>query len=158
MPDGDYAAFLERRRGTAYPEGDFVNEEGAVLGRHRGMIRYTIGQRKGLGIALGEPAFVLQKDAAHNRVVLGKEEKLFTRRIAARDANWIACDKPTDGMRVTAKTRYSQKEAEAVIYVTEQGFTAEFSEPQRAATPGQAMVLYDGDVVIGGGTIIGSDE
>ena len=158
VPDGDYAAFLERRRGTAYPEGDFVNEEGAVLGRHRGMIRYTIGQRKGLGIALGEPAFVLQKDAAHNRVVLGKEEKLFTRRIAARDANWIACDKPTDGMRVTAKTRYSQKEAEAVIYVTEQGFTAEFSEPQRAATPGQAMVLYDGDVVIGGGTIIGSDE
>ncbi len=153
VPDGDYAAFLEKRRGAAYPIGDFVNEEGAVLGRHRGMVRYTIGQRKGLGIALGEPAFVLYKDAEQNRVVLGREEKLFTRRIFAREANWIACEQPPEGLRVSAKTRYSQKEAGAVIHLTEQGFVAEFDEPQRAATPGQGMVLYDGEVVIGGGTI-----
>lgn len=153
IPDGDYVSFLEKRRGMPYPEGSYVDETGTVLGRHRGMVRYTIGQRKGLGIALGEPAFVLRKDAAQNLVVLGREEKLFSRRITARDANWIACDQPTDGMRVTAKTRYSQKEAAAVIHLTEQGFVAEFDEPQRAATPGQAMVLYDGETVIGGGTI-----
>ncbi len=159
VPEGDYAGFLEQRRGTPYPKGNFINEEGAVLGKHQGIIRYTIGQRKGLGIALGEPAFVLEKDAVKNTVMLGKEDRLFSRRIVADRVNWIACEKPEDGLLVTAKTRYSQKEAEAKLHLLENGqILAEFKEPQRAAAPGQAMVFYDGNVVVGGGTILGKEE
>ncbi len=157
VPDGNYAGFLENYRGKPYPAGNFVNEAGICLGQHQGIIRYTVGQRKGLGIALGTPAFVLSKNAIDNTVVLGAEEKLFTKRIVADRVNWIACEKPTEGMKVTAKTRYSQKEAEAALHITEQGVVAEFKEPQRAATPGQAMVFYDGEVVVGGGTIIGGE-
>ncbi|MBR5236574.1 MAG: tRNA 2-thiouridine(34) synthase MnmA [Clostridia bacterium] len=154
VPDGDYGTFLEAFQGKVYPPGDFVDEEGKFLGQHQGIIRYTVGQRKGLGIALGAPAFVLRKDAAQNQVVLGAEDRLFTKRVAACDVNWIAWEKPVDGTKVTAKTRYSQKEASAKIYATETGVMAEFEEPQRAPAPGQAMVFYDGDVVVGGGTII----
>lgn len=157
VPDGDYAAFLERHRAEPYPAGDFVDTKGRVLGRHKGIVRYTIGQRKGLGIALGVPAFVLEKRAAENQVVLGAEEGLFSRRIMAEQMNWIACETPPEGLLVTAKTRYSPKEAEAVLHLTETGVTAEFKEPQRAAAPGQAMVFYDGDVVVGGGTITGGE-
>lgn len=158
VPDGDYAGFLENYRGKVYPVGHFVDETGQILGRHQGVIRYTVGQRKGLGIALGKPAFVLSKNAKDNTVVLGmEEEKLFTRRIMADRVNWIACDAPPEGLTVTAKTRYSQKEAEATLHLTERGVLAEFKEPQRAATPGQAMVFYDGEVVVGGGTIIGGE-
>ncbi len=158
VPDGDYAAFLEKRRGKAYPKGDFVSADGKVLGQHQGIIRYTIGQRKGLGIALGEPAFVLAKNADTNQVILGSEEKLFARRVLADSTNWIACEKPQDGMKVTAKTRYSHKESEATLHILENGvILAEFSEPQRAPAPGQAMVFYDGEVVIGGGTIISGE-
>ncbi len=158
VPDGDYAAFLEKRRGKAYPKGDFVSADGNVLGQHQGIIRYTIGQRKGLGIALGEPAFVLAKNADTNQVILGSEEKLFARRVLADRTNWIACEKPQDGMKVTAKTRYSHKESEATLHILENGvILAEFSEPQRAPAPGQAMVFYDGEVVIGGGTIISGE-
>ncbi|MBE7036949.1 MAG: tRNA 2-thiouridine(34) synthase MnmA [Ruminococcaceae bacterium] len=158
VPDGDYAGFLESYRGKRYPTGNFVDESGHVLGTHQGLIRYTVGQRKGLGIALGTPAFVLSKNAEKNTVVLGtEEEKLFTKRIMADRVNWIACDTPPEGLKVTAKTRYSQREAEATLHVTEQGVLAEFKEPQRAATPGQAMVFYDGEVVIGGGTIVGGE-
>ncbi len=157
VPDGNYAGFLENYRGKPYPAGNFVNEEGTCLGQHQGIICYTVGQRKGLGIALGTPAFVLSKNAIDNTVVLGAEEKLFTKRIVADRVNWIACEEPTEGMKVTAKTRYSQKEAEATLHITEKGVVAEFKEPQRAATPGQAMVFYDGEVVVGGGTIIGGE-
>ncbi|MBR6728667.1 MAG: tRNA 2-thiouridine(34) synthase MnmA [Clostridia bacterium] len=159
VPDGDYAHFLEERRGAGYPVGSFVDEKGAVLGEHKGLIRYTVGQRKGLGIALGHPAFVLAKDAAQNRVILGEESRLFSTRIRARDVNWIACEQPPEGLRVTAKTRYSQKESEAVLHLLENGeVLAEFKEPQRAAAPGQAMVFYDGDVVVGGGIITNGTE
>jgi len=159
VPDGDYAAFLEKRLGTAYPKGEFINETGDILGRHQGIIRYTIGQRKGLGIALGEPAFVLSKNAETNQVILGPEEKLFKTRVLADRVNWIACEKPQDKIRVTAKTRYSHKESEAVLHLLENGkVLAEFSQPQRAPAPGQAMVFYDGDVVVGGGTIISGDR
>ena len=158
VPDGDYAVFLENYRGKTYPAGDFIDETGKVLGRHQGVIRYTVGQRKGLGIALGAPAFVLSKNALDNTVVLSnQEEKLFTKRIVADGVNWIACDVPPEGLKVTAKTRYSQKEAEAILHLTEGGVVAEFKEAQRAATPGQAMVFYDGEVVVGGGTIIGGE-
>ncbi|MBE7010848.1 MAG: tRNA 2-thiouridine(34) synthase MnmA [Ruminococcaceae bacterium] len=154
VPDGDYAGFLESYRQAMYPPGDFVDEEGKVLGRHQGVIRYTVGQRKGLGIALGKPVFVLAKDAPNNRVVLGEESALYTNRVYAKKVNWIACDAPSGSLRVTAKTRYSQKEAEAVLHPLEGGgVLAEFTDKQRAATPGQAMVFYDGDVVVGGGLI-----
>ncbi len=158
VPDGDYAAVLELLKGAAYPDGDFVDEAGNVLGRHKGLIRYTVGQRKGLGIALGAPAFVLSKNAEKNQVVLGAETGLFSNRVYARDVNWIACDKETDGMEVTAKIRYSQKETKAKLYGTENGVVAEFSEPQRAAAPGQSMVFYDGEVVVGGGYIEGGER
>ncbi len=158
VPDGDYAAFLESRRKKPYEKGHFVNENGEVLGQHQGIIRYTIGQRKGLGIALGEPAFVLKKDVEKNQVILGKEEKLFSHRVLADRLNWIACEAPTEGMTVTAKTRYSHKESLAKLHLLSGGrILAEFSEAQRAAAPGQAMVFYDGDVVVGGGTIISGD-
>ena len=159
VPDGDYAAFLEKRSGTAYPKGNFVNEAGEVLGQHQGIIRYTIGQRKGLGIALGQPAFVLSKNAKTNQVILGTEEKLFSRRVFADRLNWIACEKPSGGMEVTAKTRYSHKESKATLHLLDNDLVlAEFAEPQRAPAPGQAMVFYDGDVVVGGGTIISGDK
>ena len=159
VPDGDYAAFLEQVHGKSFPKGNFVDEVGKVLGQHQGIIRYTIGQRKGLGIALGEPAFVLRKDAGKNQVILGKEDKLFATRVMADRLNWIACDKPTEGMTVTAKTRYSHKESVATLHLIAEGkILAEFKEPQRAAAPGQAMVFYDGDVVVGGGTIISGEN
>ncbi len=158
VPDGDYAAFLEKRSGTSYAKGDFVNEDGKILGQHQGIIRYTIGQRKGLGIALGEPAFVLSKNADTNQVVLGAEEKLFARRVKADRTNWIACERPVDGMEVTAKTRYSHKESKATLHLLDESVVlAEFTEPQRAPAPGQAMVFYDGEVVVGGGTIISGE-
>ncbi|MBE7021933.1 MAG: tRNA 2-thiouridine(34) synthase MnmA [Ruminococcaceae bacterium] len=154
VPDGDYAGFLEARRGEAYPIGQFVDEDGHALGEHKGIVRYTIGQRKGLGIALGRPAFVLSKDAVENRVVLGEESRLFSTRVRAEQVNWIACEKPPEMLRVTAKTRYSHQAAEAVLHVPEEGVVlAEFKKPQRAPAPGQAMVFYDGDVVVGGGII-----
>lgn len=156
VPDGDYAAFLENHLASPCPEGDFVDENGTILGKHQGIIRYTVGQRKGLGIALGKPAFVLSKNAETNQVVLStKEEKLFTSRVYADRLNWIACESPTEGMVVSAKTRYSHKESKAILHLLENDLVmAEFAEPQRAPAPGQAMVFYDGDVVVGGGTII----
>lgn len=153
VPDGDYAAVLELLRGAPYPEGDFVDAEGNMLGRHKGIVRYTVGQRKGLGIALGTPAFVLSKNAENNQVVLGDEDGLFSKRIFARDVNWIATNEIADGTEVTVKIRYSQKESRAKLYKTENGVVAEFFEAQRAAAPGQSMVFYDGDVVVGGGYI-----
>ncbi len=159
VPDGDYAGFLERRKGSPYPKGSFIAEDGSPLGEHQGIIRYTIGQRKGLGIALGTPAFVLEKNALENTVTLGSEEKLFSRRIVADRLNWIACEVPPEGLRVTAKTRYSHKESEAVLHFLDNDrILAEFKEPQRAAAPGQAMVFYDGEIVVGGGTILGKEE
>ncbi len=154
VPDGDYVGFLERELGIKATPGEFTDASGKLLGMHQGLIRYTVGQRKGLGITFGKPTFVIKKDAESNRIVLGDEESLFTRKVFARDVNLIACDKVADGMYVTAKTRYSQKEAEAKLFATETGVLAEFTEPQRAPSPGQAMVFYDADVVIGGGTIL----
>ncbi|MCR4668623.1 MAG: tRNA 2-thiouridine(34) synthase MnmA [Clostridia bacterium] len=155
VPDGDYAGFLKRYRGTEYPPGDFVDKDGNVLGRHKGIVAYTIGQRKGLGLALPAPMYVIRKDVAGNRVILGYNGDLMTKRFRAADCNWIAVEKPFDGMRVEAKIRYSQKVSPAVIHPLEDGCCeVEFDEPQRAPTPGQAAVFYDDDTVVGGGTIV----
>ncbi len=155
VPDGDYVKFMEQYTGKHYPAGDFLDASGKVVGRHRGAVAYTIGQRKGLGIALGEPAYVFKKDMAANTVSVGKESLLFTKGLIAGDLNWIAFDRPEFPLRLKAKTRYRQQEQWATAYPHSDGIRLEFDEPQRAVTPGQAVVMYDGDTVLGGGTITG---
>ena len=154
IKDGDYAGFLEKTMGITTPQGDFVYKDGTALGKHKGIIHYTIGQRKGLGISYKHPIFVLDKNPENNIVTLGENIDLFTNRLTADDLNWIAIDKPTSDIRVTAKTRYSQKEAPAIIHpVDEDKVVVEFEQSQRAITKGQAVVFYDGEYVVGGGTI-----
>ena len=153
VPDGDYVSFL-RSQGVELTPGDFVDEEGHVLGRHRGLPCYTIGQGKGLGIAVGKHVYVLAKNEADNTVVLGDNDKLFRRELTANRVNWIAGEAPAAPFRCTAKTRYSQVEAPALAEPLPEGrVRLTFDEPQRAITAGQAAVLYDGDEVLGGGTI-----
>ncbi len=154
VPDGDYAAFIERTADYVSQKGDYLNLNGEIIGKHNGVIHYTIGQRKGLGIALGKPAFVISKNAKDNTVVLGDEEFLFYKKVLVRDVNFIPFDNLSGEMRVTAKLRYSQKEQPAVIKPLEGGeVLVEFDNPQRAPSQGQAAVFYDGDIVVGGGVI-----
>ena len=142
--------------GVCCPPGKFVDESGRVLGQHKGIHHYTIGQRKGLGIAAEKPLYVIQKDMASNRVILGGNDRLFSRTLTARDCNWIAMASLNNTLRVEAKARYSQTAAAAAVSPNDDGtVTVIFDEPQRALTAGQAVVFYDGDVVIGGGTICG---
>ena len=153
IPDGDYTAFL-RRKGCALQEGNFVDESGRVLGRHKGLPCYTIGQGKGLGISVGRHVYVLEKRAADNTIVLGDDSALYRRELTARAVNWIAGEAPEGTVRCTAKTRYSQKDASARAEPLPAGrVRLVFDEPQRAITAGQAVVLYDGEAVLGGGTI-----
>ena len=155
VPDGDYAQFIRRFTGTDSPCGDFVDTSGKVLGIHKGIINYTVGQRKHLGISLGRPAYVVKKDIEANKVVIGDEKDLYTTSLTADDFNLISVPEITEPMRVTAKTRYSQKEQPATVsYIGDGVYRVDFDEPQRAVTSGQAVVLYDGDVVVGGGTIV----
>lgn len=154
VPDGDYGAFLERYTGETFPPGDFVDANGTVLGQHRGHVRYTLGQRKGLNIALGERAYVTAKDTQKNTVTLGKDRELYAPALEARGLNLIACDSLEQETSCTVKIRHSQQEAPAVALQTgEDRLLVRFETPQRAITPGQAVVLYSGDVVLGGGTI-----
>ena len=153
VPDGDYVSFLQSQ-GVELTPGDFVDEEGHVLGRHRGLPCYTIGQGKGLGIAVGKHVYVLAKNEADNTVVLGDNDRLFRRELTANRVNWIAGEAPAAPFRCTAKTRYSQVEAPVLAEpLSDNRLRLTFDEPQRAITAGQAAVLYDGDEVLGGGTI-----
>ena len=154
VPDGDYAAFIEKYTGRISAPGDFTDISGCPIGKHNGLIRYTVGQRKGLGISLGKPAYVVTKDTASNRVVLGDENLLFYRRVLVKDVNFIPFDRLKSDMRVTAKLRYRHIEQPARIFPDENGVIVEFDEPQRAPSPGQSAVFYDGDTVIGGGIIV----
>lgn len=155
VPDGDYAAFIERRTGKAYPRGNFVLESGEVVGEHNGLIRYTIGQRKGLGIAYKQPLYVCAKDLEKNEVVLTTGASLFTAEVTATDVNLISVPEIKGEMRVKARTRYNMKEQSGTaVQLDENTIKVIFDEPQRAVTTGQALVLYDGDCVVGGGTII----
>ncbi len=155
VPDGDYAAFLRRYTGKTYPEGDFVLRDGTVVGRHRGIVNYTIGQRRGLGVAWSESLYVLGKDLEHNRVILGTERELYIREVMVRNMNWIGGRPPEMPFRCTAVTRYHQKEAPAEIFpLPDGGIRVVFDEERRAVSPGQAVVLYDGDRVLGGGEAV----
>ena len=153
VPDGDYARFMEDFTGKHYPAGDFLDVGGKKVGTHSGAVRYTIGQRKGLGLAMGAPVYVCAKDMQANTVTVGPEDALFDRVVYADEVNWIAFPELTGPLRVTARTRYHQVEQAATVYPAECGFRLEFDQPQRAPTPGQAVVLYQGDTVLGGGTI-----
>lgn len=159
IPDGDYGRFLEEYLGHPLPEGDYLNVQGEVLGKHRGMARYTMGQRKGLGIALGAPAYVLSKDPVRNTVTLGKEESLYCTRFLVRNPNWIAVSSLTCPTEATVKTRYTQREAKALLHPLPDGMVlVELSSPERAVTPGQSAVFYQDDLLLGGGFIIGEGK
>ena len=154
VPDGDYGAFLERRTGLREPEGEILNLEGRVVGHHRGAIRYTIGQRRGLGVAAKQPLYVVAKDMEKHTVTVGPESALYSRELIASDFNWLSIPEPEHPIRVTARTRYRQRENLATVWPLA-GSRARivFDQAQRAITPGQAVVLYDGELVLGGGTI-----
>lgn len=154
VQNGSYADFIETYTGKTYPAGDFIDKNGNVLGRHKGIIRYTIGQRKGLGLSLREPMYVMAVNPADNTVVLGSDSDLFTPELTAKDINLISVDSIDTPMRVKAKVRYRHTEQWATVTQTDDDtIKVVFDEPQRAITRGQAVVLYDGDNVVGGGTI-----
>lgn len=154
VPDGNYAAFIEKNTEHAIKEGNFLSMDGTVLGKHRGIVHYTIGQRKGLGISLGRPAFVVAKSAKDQTVTLGENRDLFTTRLTVSDVNLIPFDQLSTPTTLLAKARYRQEAAPARVEQTgEAELTVEFKEPQRAISPGQSLVLYDGDLVVGGGII-----
>ena len=153
-PDGDYAAAIQRLSGRKYPAGHFVDSEGKILGTHKGIIHYTIGQRRGLGLSASEPQYVLEKRRADNAVVLGGEDSLLCKAFCAVEFNWIMWDAPPNILRAKARIRYHHMEQWATVRVTgAESVEIEFDEPQRAVTPGQAVVLYLGDCVLGGGII-----
>jgi len=153
-PDGDYAGFIERHTGQASPKGDFISPGGQVLGEHNGIIHYTIGQRKGLGLYGPTPQYVSAIDPRANTVTVGSSDDLFANSLTAHDINLIPVDKLDGPLNVTAKIRYSQPAQPAKLWqIGPDELYVEFEKPQRAITPGQAVVLYDGDLVIGGGTI-----
>ena len=154
IPDGDYLSFLERYTGHSYAAGDFLDLEGKTVGQHRGAVAYTLGQRKGLGLAMGAPVYVCDKDMAANTVTVGPNEALYRTSLRAADWNWIAFPQPEALLRCMAKARSRMTEQPATVYPEENGVArVVFDQPQRALTPGQAVVLYDGDTVLGGGTV-----
>lgn len=154
VPDGDYMAFLQRYTKKEYPCGNYLDLQGKIVGRHKGAVAYTFGQRKGLNLALGSPVYVCDKDMQQNTVTVGPNEALFHTTLLANDWNWISIDCLTQPLRVMAKARSRMNEQPATVYPDADGAArVVFDEPQRALTPGQAVVLYDGDTVIGGGTI-----
>jgi len=154
VPDGDYSSFIEKYTGKTYPPGDIIDLEGKIIGRHKGLIRYTIGQRRGLGVAANIPIYVAAKSTAANTVTLAEDGALYSKSLSAKDINFIACEDLKKPKRVMVKTRYLQAAQPAIAEQTgENSLHIEFDSPQRAITPGQAAVMYDGDIVVGGGTI-----
>lgn len=154
VPDGDYAGFIENFTGKTYPVGNFVDLQGHVLGQHQGIIRYTNGQRKGLGVAFGKPMYVAGKDIENNTVTLCTNEELFSKELTAIDFNWLIPN-PDKIIKSKARVRYNMKEQPATAYILDNGdVKVIFDEPQRAITKGQAVVLYNDDTVLGGGTIV----
>jgi tRNA-specific 2-thiouridylase len=154
VENGDYAAFIEAYTGRRSPEGNITDTENNVLGRHRGLVRYTLGQRRGLGVACNKPMYAAAKNQADNTLVIGDESSLYSKSLSANRINLIAVENLFQPLRLGVRTRYLQKESYALVEQTgPDTIRVEFEEPQRAITPGQAAVFYDGDVVVGGGTI-----
>ena len=154
IPDGDYGKFMECNTGKKYPQGDIIDPDGKVLGRHNGIVRYTLGQRKGLGVGANHRVYVTKKDMTANTITLGEETCLFSKTLTARKINLIALSQICGKIRVMVKTRYLQKEKPAVIEQTDADeIKVFFDESERAITPGQSVVFYDGETVIGGGII-----
>lgn len=154
VPDGDYARVVEMHAGRSFAEGNFVDREGNILGRHKGIIRYTVGQRRGLGISAAEPLYVCEIRPESAEVVLGVSRELLCSTVRAADFNWISGEAPKNEFRCRAKLRYRQPEQWVTVTpVGTDEVTLRFDDPQKAPAPGQAAVLYDGDTVIGGGTI-----
>lgn len=155
VPDGDYVGFIERYTGEKFPDGSFAGIDGTDFGKSKNIINYTLGQRRGLGVAYTKPLYVCAIDAENNRVILGDNEDLFTDTVTADSVNLISVDSLKEPVRVSAKVRYRHKEQPASAWQTEDGLLhIKFDEPQRAVTKGQSVVLYDGDTVVGGGKII----
>ena len=154
IPDGDYAGFITKRCGEQQ-SGDIVLSDGTKLGKHKGLIHYTIGQRKGVGISYSEPLFVVTKDMEHNRLIMGKADEVYSDSLVAGDVNFIPFDTLTEPITCTAQTRYHQKDAECTVSPMNDGkVLVTFKEPHKAISKGQAVVFYDGEYVIGGGTIL----
>lgn len=154
VDDNDYGRFICENTQNEIRPGNFVDTKGNILGRHKGIVHYTVGQRKGLGISFGKPMFVVSIDAKNNTVVLGDENEVFSKSLIANDLNFISIDSFNEPLRVKAKIRYSAKESEAEIIPLDNGkVRVVFDIPQRAITPGQSVVFYDDDIVVGGGTI-----
>lgn len=154
IPDNDHGAYIKKQVPSKIREGNFVDKKGNILGKHKGIVYYTIGQRKGLGIALGTPMFVIDINPLRNEVVLGSEEDIFKTNLVAKDMNFIPFDALKEPMQVEAKIRYSAKPSKAVIYPYGDGrVRVEFENKQRAITKGQSVVFYDGDILLGGGLI-----
>lgn len=155
VPDGDYASFIEETTDEGSRPGNFVLSDGSVVGTHKGIIHYTVGQRKGLGLSLGHPVFVLEIRPDTNEIVVGTGEESLTRKVRARQINFMSVEDLPEKKRVFAKIRYNHKGAWCTAEKTgEDEILCIFDEPQRAVTPGQALVLYDGEYVLGGGTIV----
>ena len=154
VKDNDYANYVKRHANQDIKEGNFVDTKGNILGRHKGIVFYTIGQRKGLGIAFGKPMFVLDINPETNEVILGSNDDLFSNELIAKDVNLITVDEITEPIRVEAKIRYSARPAAATVYNNgKDSIRIVFDEPQRAITKGQSVVMYQGDKVVGGGII-----
>jgi tRNA-specific 2-thiouridylase len=154
VDDNDYGKFIENNTDKKIVPGNFVDTKGNILGKHRGIIYYTVGQRKGLGIAFGKPMYVVDIDVENNNVILGDDSEVFNDKLIAYDLNFISIDTLEVPMKVKAKIRYSAKEADAIIIPIEKDkVRVEFETPQRAITRGQSVVFYDGDLVVGGGVI-----
>lgn len=154
IPNGDYVSFIERNSTACFPEGNFVAPDGRVLGRHQGIIRYTVGQRKGLGIALGQPAFVACKDPLANTVTLCSDAELYRDTLTAHSLNFLVNDHGLDHFRAEAKIRYRHQPAAATVTrIDEDRVQVRFDTPQRAIAPGQSLALYDGNTLLGGGII-----
>lgn len=155
VEDGDYAGFIEKRTGRQFRKGNFVLKDGTIIGKHEGVINYTIGQRKGLGIALGKKTFVIKVDMEKNQVVLGDNEDIFTYTLKATDLNFMAIEKLEEEMQAQGKIRYSHKPSECTIkMIDETTLECTFKEKQRAVTPGQAVVFYKDHYILCGGTIL----
>ncbi len=155
VPNGNYAEFIQQYTGIKPTAGDVVDKNGNVLGRHSGMINYTIGQRKGLGIAFGKPMYVIGKNAENNTVTVGESSDLYSDSLIAGELNWISVENPSESFECKAKTRYSQTEQPCTVYPQKDGTVkVVFEQPQRAITKGQRAVFYDGDTIIGGGVIL----